>query len=79
MSTHTLAFLSGRTLPEPSRGTARRSGRSHLQEAGHHLSRRRYHAARRAHERQDRTDAYLDRTGMTSFAWTDGLARHVGR
>jgi len=82
MTHSAFAFLNGRSYLDTARTTAgaerRRRSRT-LDAARWRLASKRSSSTEHQRVRQDRTDAYLDRTGMSSAGWLDGLTRLVQR
>ena len=82
MTNSAFAFLNGRSYLETAGTTAgaerRRRSRT-LNAARQRLAAKGSSSIEDQRVRRDRTDAYLDRTGMSSVGWLDGLTRLVQR
>ncbi len=85
MNRTTFVWVNGRAFPDGT-GTStawltrRKDGTG--QAMRERLAAKRFAAQRRAHERmsaRDKSDAYLNRTGVSSFDWMDALARQAQR
>lgn len=83
MSTSAFPFLDGRTTLEGAAPRNPRHGTSRSVLVLAHLRRRfrRTDLSRGSEhrERRDTTDAYLDRSGLSSFTWTETLTRQLQR
>jgi hypothetical protein len=83
MSTSAFPFLDGRTtLDDPvTRAPRRRTNRAGgvFEQVRRHVQRAQLSSGKREHDRRDETDAYLDRTGLSSVDWVGVLTQQVHR
>lgn len=76
MTSSSLASLDGRTVPGANTTGRRRLALPTLRRRSGAV---RSPSARRRRDRREEGDAYLDRTGLSSVDWLDGLTRQVQR
>jgi hypothetical protein len=76
MTTSAFSFLNGRTSVGAITNRRRRQARPAVRRRS---GANPFTPVHRERDRRDGTDAYLDRTGMSSVDWLDGLTRQAQR